>query len=411
MLLRRRLPLAALVAAWPGVGRLVGEDPYVVLGVPRSATSDEIRRAYKAKAAACHPDKGGDAEEFKRVAAAYATLSDPATKARHDGGGGVSQGEGFAEGFDPFRLFEDFFEHQFRPSAARRVVRLTLSLEELYKGGSRRVGFVRERACEACGGYGGPVAKCRTCGGLGHLEQRSSGFVRRLRCGACGGAGVVVVSPCTACGGRGRQKTRAEVEVAVAPGAEAGEAFDFRSEGDDVFDGSGRPVARRGLTVLLEEAEHPEFQRLGPHLLVAKRVSLLDALTGFVLDLPCVATGARLSASPPTGLPAKPDDIWVLRGAGMPARRQKHRGDLYVRIIVDFPQRLRAHPDETGATRAALAALIGGDPAPPEHVTRPSSRTFADFFRTNSNDDETRRVMRATPSEIEALFRERRRSS
>lgn len=430
---RSRRALAALAALaankWSRIS-LGQENPYEVLGVSPSASVDEIRRAYKAKAAASHPDRGGNAEEFKRVAAAYAILSDPQAKARYDAGGGIGGSEGAPHGFgqddlfDAFRLFEEFFQNgslfEERVVARPRVVTLKLSLEELFQGGSRRVQFSRERACARCHGMGGTTERCSTCNGRGvsTTERRMGGFIQllRSRCATCGGTGAVVTSTCYTCRGVGRAVTSIELDIQLPPGAADGDVLDFPAAGDDIFDGRRRAIGRRDLKVVVEQNDHPELQRLGPHLLVAKRVPLLDALTGFVLDLPCIATGGRFFVAPSLGLPARPDDVWVLRGAGMPASNHQ-RGDLYVRVIVDFPESMPSHPESRAKTRAALAACLGGDPELPVAPAQPRpASSFASLFQRNRQPassspplaQQPRPILRATKSEVEALFRQRR---
>ncbi|KAJ8600740.1 hypothetical protein CTAYLR_003928 [Chrysophaeum taylorii] len=423
-------------------------DPYAVLGVPRTASEAEIRKAYKNKAAACHPDRGGDAEEFKRVSAAYAILSDAEKKATFDrggdpqagpssspygsrGGGGAFEGGG-GDLFDAFRLFEEFIrgaDHPFGGGGGAghhrfggitpRVVALELRLEELFVGVRRRVEYRREVACEACGGAGGRVQACEACGGTGVVvtERRGGGFVQRIqsRCGSCGGAGARLVERCYSCGGAGRVAETATVEVDVPAGAEAGDQFEFPQAGDDVFAGS-RHLGRRDLVVVVEELPHSDLQRVGQNLFVARHVSLIDALTGFAVEVPCLETGKPLvAAAAKHGLPVVPDDVWVLRGAGMPGRRDpSRRGDLYVRFVVDFPSRLPRHPQGEAERRRDLAACLGGDPRlsedAPAESRLPSFRLFKSSSRpaADTSRRRTQTAVRAPQSEVDAFLRRRR---
>ncbi|KAH8063107.1 hypothetical protein JL722_2268 [Aureococcus anophagefferens] len=329
------------------------EDLYATLGVGRRASAEEIRRAYKLRAAKAHPDHGGDAEEFKRVAAAYAVLSDDA-KRRRDAGGGAARlrrrrrrlsrrrlpgGGSQQQQFDQaFRLFEEMFGGGGggfgggggrRRGAARiapREVVLRLSLSDLFEGGDFRVAVPRVVACDGCGGRGGDFTACGACGGRGStFEDRRYGsqIMRTQRaCGACGGSGRVSASTCDTCRGRGTREERDHsVSVSVKPGAAGGESFFFRKAGDDVFYGSGEHAGRRDVTVIIEEAPRADLQRLGNDLLVAKRVSLLDALTGFAVDAPTVAKHDprgrtfRIAAAA-EDLPVAPDDVWPRPASG-----------------------------------------------------------------------------------------------
>ncbi|EGB10477.1 hypothetical protein AURANDRAFT_23682 [Aureococcus anophagefferens] len=377
------------------------EDLYATLGVGRKASAEEIRRAYKLRAAKAHPDHGGDAEEFKRVAAAYAVLSDDAKRRRYDagggaggpgsGGGGGFPGGGFPGGgsqqqqFDQaFRLFEEMFGGGGgggfggggrRRGAARiapREVVLRLSLSDLFEGGDFR------------------VAVPRVCRGRGTREERDH-----------------------------------SVSVSVKPGAAGGESFFFRKAGDDVFYGSGEHAGRRDVTVIIEEAPRADLQRLGDDLLVAKRVSLLDALTGFAVDAPTVAKHDprgrtfRIAAAA-EDLPVAPDDVWVVKGEGMrDARDPSKRGDLFVRFIVDFPKAL---PEgDWKARRRALAGLIGGAPDAPAAQPRPASGgLFAGLFSglggakpvagTKGGEPAGAVASRASKAKVDALYRRRPRS-
>lgn len=236
-------------------------------------------------------------------------------------------------------------------------------------------------------------------------ERRFGGFAQRVqaRCAACRGAGAVLTDVCRTCGGSGRVKRHHEIRIDVPKGAEAG----------DVFESS------HGVTVVIDEKPHDELQRLGPDLLVASRLSLLDALTGFRVDIPDIARSSRVAARPSSdALPVKPDDVWVVRGLGMPTKHNPaKRGDLYVRFIVDFPDRLPRYGDGEPARRAALAQALGGDPQlPPDEPTPSFSSSVADFFRSSSSQrpspstDAPQRIVRAPKSDVDALFRARRRS-
>ncbi|KAH8082107.1 hypothetical protein JL720_8633 [Aureococcus anophagefferens] len=328
------------------------EDLYATLGVGRKASAEEIRRAYKLRAAKAHPDHGGDAEEFKRVAAAYAVLSDDAKRRRYDAGGGAGGpgsggGGGFPGGGFPAAGASSSTLARIAPSE----VVLRLSLSDLFEGGDFRVAVPRVVACDGCGGRGGDFTACGARRSRSTLEDRRYGsqIMRTQRaCGACGGSGRVSASTCDQCRGRGTREERDHsVSVSVKPGAAGGESFFFRKAGDDVFYGSGEHAGRRDVTVIIEEAPRADLQRLGDDLLVAKRVSLLDALTGFAVDAPTVAKHDprgrtfRIAAAA-EDLPVAPDDVWVVKGEGMRDATVARRP--FVRFIVDFP----SAPEGTG---------------------------------------------------------------
>ena len=293
-------------------------DPYAALGVAKGASKEEIRRAYKVKAAKAHPDHGGDAEEFKRLAAAYATLSDDGKRRAHDAGGGPGGfsfggggGGGEREFTDAFRLFEEMFGGGMFAGGGppgggrrRRDVRihpretaLTLTLTDLFDGGEFRVSAPRTVACAACGGRGGDFSECAACRGEGATNEdvRFGNQIMRTRrpCGACGGAGRALERErrCRTCAGSGAiDEPGHAVVVNLKPGARGGTSVRFAGAGDDVFFSDGALAGRRDLVVVVEEAAHADLQRVGDDLLVARRIPLLDALTGFAIRLPTVAS-------------------------------------------------------------------------------------------------------------------------
>lgn len=400
-------------------------DPYTTLGVDRKASQDDIRRAYKKKAAKAHPDHGGDAEEFKRLAAAYGTLSDKEKRRRHDAGGfdfsGQAQQQGFPAGGgdfgDAFRLFEEMFGAGFagpqarrrhRPRVAPREVTLRLSLAELFEGGAFDVQVPRTVACSACEGRGGTVQTCATCQGRGMTVQdrRFGGQVIRTQsaCGACGGAGETLADKCRTCRGESvvREPTHA-VSVKLPPNARNGYATTLKGAGDDVFYDGGH--VRRDVTVIVEEAPHADLQRVGADLLCAKRVPLLDALTGFAIEVPTLRRDdkrgkAFVVRADAADLPVAPDDVWILKGEGM-RDSSGARGDLLIRFVVEFPKTL---PDEKDR-RGRLAPLLGGSAAAP---TPPSKRGLFGGLFGGASADEGSVARRAPKSRVEELYRRRR---
>ena len=459
LVLRRSLLAVPLCLA------LCEEDPYAALGVSKSASADEIRRAYKKKAAKAHPDRGGDAEEFKRIARAYAILSDDDKKRAYDSGGGVpprgggsSSPGGFSSQqfdmrggddlFDAFKLFEQFFagDDIFESRGRRfaqmptRVLRLRLSLEDLYRGGDYSVGAPRTVACRECGGRGATdIERCGACAGRGFsvTEERYGNFIRSVRspCGRCGGAGQVIITRCQACGGAGgHREENHTLQVKVAKGAKAGDRFDFPNEGD-VLMRNNTIVGQEDIVVLIEEKEHPEFQRLGADLLVAKRISLLDALTRVNLEVTDISKkNKKINISlDAASLPVSPDDVFRVRNEGMPLddaqkkRTRRTRGDLYVRFIVDFPQ---TNQLKKGNTRALIADALGYDNVDLDDDRSSSSSdnttttkkkkgwSFEDIFSSSSSkedqaDDanEPRLASRAPKTDVNRLFQARDQQS
>ena len=421
----RLAPRLTLVAATAATH--CQDDPYKTLGLDRNASQDDIRRAYKKRAAKAHPDHGGDAEEFKRLAAAYATLGDEEKRKRYDSGGFDfgSQSQGFPAGGasdfgDAFRLFEEMFGAGFaggpqqrrrRPRVVPREVRLKLSLADLFEGGSFSVKVPRTVACSSCKGRGGTVQTCSSCQGRGVtvVDRRFGGSVVRTQraCDSCGGAGETLVDRCSKCRGDGVVKEPGHsINVKIPPNARDGYATTQKGAGDDVFYDGGH--VRRDVTVVVEEESHAELQRVGADLVCAKRVPLLDALTGFAIDVPTVQRddkrGKAFVVRADAGdLPVAPDDVWILKGEGM-RDASGRRGDLLIRFVVEFPKTL---PDEDDR-RGRLAPLLGGSSSAP---LPPSKRgLFGGLFGGGSGGgaDEGSVARRAPKARVEDLYRRRR---
>mmetsp|Transcript_13138 Transcript_13138/g.19658 ORF Transcript_13138/g.19658 Transcript_13138/m.19658 type:complete len:467 (-) Transcript_13138:1704-3104(-) len=413
-------------------------DPYKVLGVSRGASEDEIRRAYKKAASKNHPDHGGDAEEFKKIAKAYAILSDKSKKETFDRYGTTTAGPqtGSMGGndqdqlFDAFRLFEEFLgagnlfgnedpSFGMRRKPATRIVTLAVSLEELFKGGHFKVAVPRQVMCQTCHGAGGDRVTCNVCHGRGYTfeDRRFGNYLQRTQrvCHRCQGNGSSLSSRCHKCNGQGHILDNSHtIALNLPPGTEDGEKFLFSGQGS--YDGN----STQDVIVLVQEKEHSELQRLGLDLLAAKRLSLLDAITGFCLDFPDIATTQRFTAIPDTNtLPVADGDVLIIPGLGM-SDRHGRRGALYVRLIVDLPKRMP--PMDPAERRALLARALGGDPDIPFTPHSSASSFFSDIFggisasrkkKDDSTDTSTTsskqyEVKRATDRDKDRLFQQRR---
>ncbi len=345
-------------------------DYYEVLGVPKGASEDEIKKAYRKVAMQWHPDRNPgnpDAEaKFKEATEAYEVLRDPNQRARYDqfghaatggGAGGPAGGYDFS-GFDladALRAFmRDFggegagFEDLFggRTGGGRRddrgddlQVRLPLTLEEIASGVEKKIRVKHLRACETCGGKGGKGdAECSQCRGRGQVrrvQQTMFGqFVNVTACPRCNGDGRVVSDPCRACNGDGRQSQTETVAVKVPAGVAAGNYIPLRGLGD-----AGRRGGAPGdLVVLIEEKEHDVFTRDDDDLHVELPVSFATLALGGRLEVPLLGGGTHavdVNAGTPSGHGLR------LRGKGLPGLRGG-KGDLLVRLHVWVPNKLSA---------------------------------------------------------------------
>ncbi len=327
-------------------------DYYQVLGVDRSATPEEIKKAYRRLARQYHPDVSDvpDAEaRFKEINEAYQILSDPEKRRRYDRFGHTdpgSTGFGFDFGFrDPFEIFEEVFG--FRTSTRRGPRRgadlrydLRLTFEEAVFGCQKEIEVVRLDICPECQGSGAepgtnPV-RCSECQGTGQVRrvQHSllGSFVNVSTCPTCRGTGEVVPIPCRKCGGSGRTHVTRRLTVNIPAGVDNGTRVRLAGEGEPGEQG-GPPG---NLYVILEVEPHPHFQRRGDDLLIELSINIAQAALGAWVTVPTLEGEERMEI--PAG--TQTGRIFRLRGRGVPHLRRNGRGDLLVLARVETPTRL-----------------------------------------------------------------------
>lgn len=332
-------------------------DYYEVLGVARSASSEEIRRSYKKLATSNHPDKNpGDAEavaRFKECAEAYQVLSDEEKRSRYDryGHAGV-QGNGggpqFTDINDIFEHFSDVFEgfgffgggQRKRGGGGQRGAHIkssvTIDLATAAKGCERELKIRRKKACERCQGTGAEPGssphRCDYCAGRGQVIQ-SQGFFRvQTTCPACQGAGSIVRTKCTECNGAGREEEEVLLQVRIPAGIDNGMQLCLRGEGEAGVGGG----PRGDLYVDVNVREHHLFRREGVHLVCTIPITYTQAALGAVIEVPLVDGSDSLEI--PAG--TQPGEVFRVRGQGMPDPRGGRRGDLHIEIQVEIPRKL-----------------------------------------------------------------------
>ncbi|MBI4365170.1 MAG: molecular chaperone DnaJ [Candidatus Latescibacteria bacterium] len=349
-------------------------DYYDVLGVPRGAPDEEIKKAYRALAMKFHPDRNpGDKqaeERFKEVAEAYEVLHDPEKRSRYDrfghaagapAGGGAADFQGFdlADALRAFMrdfggmgggfggTFGDLFETRPGGRGARSErrghdleIRLPLTLEEIASGVEKRVKIRHMKACGVCHGTGAKAGTsrhtCKVCGGSGQVRvvQRSifGQMISVTTCDRCRGEGTVVESPCPECGGEGRVRAQDEVTIRVPAGVTTGNYIPLRGLGDAGLRG-GPPG---DLIAHIEETEHPLFARDGDDLVVEIPISIARASLGGKVEAPTLSGKAKIDI--PAGIQS--GQVLRLRGKGLKSLHRSGTGDLLVRITVHTPSRL-----------------------------------------------------------------------
>ena len=392
-------------------------DYYEVLGVSKSASADEIKKAYRKMAIKYHPDKNpgdkGAEEKFKEAAEAYDILSDPDKRAKYDqfghsmgpqgfGGGAGGFGGGFGGGFsmeDIFSHFGDIFGDAFEGAgsyghfggygggAQRKAVnkgadlriKVKVNLKDIMNGVDKKLKIPRWVACDACNGTGAKDGTafhtCSTCHGTGYVnrvQQTMLGAMQsRVVCPDCNGEGKTIDQACSVCCGEGIVKKSEVVEFHIPAGVEDGMTLTMRGQGNAARHGG----VNGDLLIVIEEEKDPNLIRDENDLIYNLMLDFPTAALGGSVEVPLVEGKARLNI--PAG--TQPGKILRLRGKGLPQYNSNHHGDLLVNVMVYVPESL--NDDE----RKAIESLQGQPNVTPSQSTihRIFSRLRHIFNREN----------------------------
>lgn len=348
---------------------MASSDYYELLGVPRNATADDLKKAYRKKARELHPDTNPDpaaAEQFKEVSTAYSVLSDPEQRARYDrfGEAGVNGASGGPNMNDIFGgsglgdIFDAFFGGQGSPFGGTRrgpsgpprgqdmEITVDVAFEQAVFGDQIEVTVKLPQPCDDCGGSGAgagtkPVT-CADCGGSGQVRRVRQSVLGQMvstsPCPRCGGMGEVITTPCPTCRGEGRITADKTYHVDVPGGVADGSTLRLTRRGA----AGPRGGAPGDLYVHLRVAPHPEFVREGDHLIAEVPISIAQAALGTHITL------ATLDGDQDIAIPAgtQPGHRFVLRGKGVTRLQGRGRGDLIVIVRVEVPTKLTAEEAE-----------------------------------------------------------------
>ena len=385
-------------------------DYYEVLGVDKKASADEIKSAYRKLALKWHPDRwvnGTDAEKktaeenLKEAAEAYSVLSDADKRAKYDQFGfAAEQMGGGAGGFDFGGMdINDFLRNIFGGSFGfdfgggsfggfggfggasepqQRVLRgrdirtsVKLTLEEIANGCDKEISLERARPCPDCGGRGAKseadIKTCPTCNGQGRVRQQTRslfgvGYTIGI-CPQCQGEGKIITNPCRRCNGTGLERKREMVRVHIPAGVEDGMQLTIRGEGH----AAPRGGVNGDLLLVINELPHPQLQRDGNNLFHTRIISVLDAMLGCEVSVPCLDGSYKVKVEPGT----QSGTVVKLRGKGLPSVQGYGRGtgDLYVKFQVWVPHKLSREEKE------ALEKMKGSSSFQPD-LTREDKATF-----------------------------------
>jgi molecular chaperone DnaJ len=349
-------------------------DFYEILGISKSASQDEIKKAYRKVAMQYHPDRNpgdkGAEEKFKQAAEAYEVLSDPDKRSQYDRfghqafGPGRSAG-GFSGGMnmdDIFSQFGDIFGESSpfgsffgggggrKPSGGRSRgtrgsnlrVKLKLNFEEIAKGASKTIKVKKYVVCSTCNGTGArdknSVQTCSACNGNGQVRRVQNTFLGQMQtvttCPTCNGEGTTVTHKCTTCKGEGRTYGEETVVIDIPAGVQEGMQLSMGGKGN----AGERGGSAGDLIVLIEEEAHPQLHRDGLNVAFDLHISIPDAVFGTQVEVPTIDGRAKIKIPPGT----QSGKIFRLKGKGFPNVNSYEKGDQLIQVNVWTPQHVSA---------------------------------------------------------------------
>ena len=347
-------------------------DYYEILEIPRNATTDEIKKAYRKKAIKFHPDKNpGDPEaekRFKEISEAYEVLSDDQKRQVYDRygkdglqGSGMPGGgaQGFSSMDEALRTFmsafgggaggDSIFDSFFggggdfgRASGARthhqgasKRANLTISFEEAARGVDKELAITNHITCSTCKGRGAAspsgIKKCTKCGGAGQVFEQRGFFSMSMSCPQCGGEGQMITDPCPTCRGEGLVKEKQRVKVHIPAGVDNGMRLKVTGHGD-AGQGGGPPG---DLYVFISVEPHTIFEREGDDVILNLPIGFAEAALGCKKDVPTLF-GHSCRITIPEG--TQSEKIFLVKGEGFPNVHGAGKGDLLVKVSVETPQ-------------------------------------------------------------------------
>ncbi|PUZ27408.1 molecular chaperone DnaJ [Chitinophaga costaii] len=343
-------------------------DYYEILGVAKSASQDELKKAYRKVAMQYHPDRNPDnkeaEEKFKEAAEAFEVLSNPDKRAQYDrfghaapGRGGYSGGNmnmddifsNFGDIFGSDDVFGSFFGGGRSGGGGGRSrgrgvrgsnlrVKIKLTYEEIAKGANKKIKVKKHVTCTTCNGNGAKdknsFQSCGTCGGSGQVRRVSQTFLGQMQtvttCPTCNGEGQIITAKCTSCKGEGRLYGEETVNIDIPAGVGEGMQLSLSGKGN----AGERGGAPGDLLILIEEEAHPDLQRDGLNVAYDLHISFTDAVFGTSLEVPTIDGKAKIKVPPGT----QSGKIFRLKGKGFPSVNSYERGDQLIHVNIWTPQ-------------------------------------------------------------------------
>lgn len=342
-------------------------DYYEILGLSKSASQDEIKKAYRKLAVKYHPDRNPDdkaaEDKFKEATEAYEVLSDSQKRQRYDqfghegvgaggfGGAGGFSGGGFSDIFGDFEdIFGEFFGGGGRSRSGSRRRRgadlrydLEIAFEDAVFGKETKIEIPRDENCTTCNGTGAKPGTspetCTVCGGSGQITRSQGFFSFSSTCHNCGGTGVVIKNPCSNCGGKGKIKKQRTINIKIPAGVETGTKIKITGEGEAGMNGG----ETGDLYIVIHVKAHEFFERHDNNLYCEIPITVAQAALGTEIFVTTIG-GKKLKLKIPEG--TQTDKIFRLRGNGVPSLQGYGTGDMHVKVIVETPTNLNAKQKE-----------------------------------------------------------------
>ncbi|MBR2704307.1 MAG: molecular chaperone DnaJ [Clostridia bacterium] len=346
-------------------------DYYEVLGVSKTATDDELKKAFRKLAKQYHPDANPDNKEeaekkFKEINEAYETLSDPQKRKMYDqfgpdgpqGFGGGGAGGYYSTGFDGFSdfgdigdIFSSFFGGGFGGRSRKNNngpvqgadVKSTIDItfEESFLGVEKEVIITRNETCTTCGGNGAKpgtvIDKCNVCNGTGQVRQIQNTLLGQMQttrtCGTCGGTGKIIKQPCDVCKGRGKIRKQAKIKIKIPAGIDDGQTIVLRGEGE----AGSRGGAKGDLYILIRVKKHGIFTRNGNDVVCTVPITFTQATLGANLEIPMV-DGSKETYQIPEG--TQTGTKFTIRGKGFKTVNAASQGNFVFTVQVQVPKHL-----------------------------------------------------------------------
>lgn len=358
---------------------MASKNYYDILGVPKSASADEIKRAYRKLAGEHHPDRGGSDVRFKEINEAYQVLSDQTKRSQYDqygqtfdqaqrqggfSGGGPFGGPFGAGGFDPFSGaygggaefdFGDIFSNIFGGGAGAGERRnrgvdlempLRISFEEAAFGVKKEISLEKKNTCERCGGQGAEpgtkVITCPKCHGQGQIKTTRRTILGNIQtsmvCDRCQGQGKVPETPCKECNGTGIKRGTKKITVSVPAGIDNGQRIRVRGEGEAGYRGS----ENGDLYIAIEVIPNPQFERRGSDVYKKEEITFAQAALGTTLETKSIDGNVKIKI--PAG--TQPGKVFRVSGKGIPHLNRPGRGDMLVTVNIKVPNKLSKRQKE-----------------------------------------------------------------